>query len=194
MGPAGIDVSNNNGRMSLSSFSGLSFVFAKVSEGTFYTDSTYNFYQSAANAMGVMFGAYHFAHPEATSATSEANYFLSKFKPVSGMPIWLDYEVYSGNNANDIKWINTFRNTVRSAHPGAKVGLYANLTGMNKVLPGVNVDALWFAYYNNQVETPSGPMPKGYSWDIHQYEVLNGVDRNYSRRSVSQLKQMFTWS
>lgn len=189
----GVDVSNNNGEYNLASLSGLDFVFAKVSEGNFYTDNTYSYFRNQAASLGVLFGSYHFAHPEAKNPTGEATLFMQNADLKSGSPIWIDYEVYSGNNSYDAQWINTFRNEIRANYHNAKVGLYADLTGMRQVLGHVTVDGLWLAWYNGQPETPTGPMPHGFAWNIHQYEIVNGLDRDYSRWSLSQMKKAFTW-
>lgn len=195
MGPFGIDVSNNNGVLDFSDLSSVpAFVFAKVTEGTFYVDETFPVYRTLVGQLtGSLFGGYHFAHPEVKTPAAEAEFFCQQAEPFSGMPLWIDYEVYSGSNSYDAEWINTFRNTVRSEYKNAKVGLYADLTGMDNVLGEIEVDALWLAWYNDYYETPTGPMPKGYSWDIHQYEIINNLDQDYSRKTVEELQEIFTW-
>ena len=42
---------------------GISFAFAKASEGVSYTDTEYATYMKNGKAAGVLMGSYHFAHP-----------------------------------------------------------------------------------------------------------------------------------
>ena len=173
---------------------GLNFVFAKVSEGTGFADKTFPHYRTLAGHIpGVLFGGYHFAHPENMSPVSEAELFMEYADLRSGMPAWIYYETYSGTPSYDAQWINTFRNHVRANYHNAKVGLYADLTGMHRVAQHVTVDGFWLAFYNNDLETPTGPMPAGTSWNIHQYEIVDNIDRDYSRWTLPQMKQNFSW-
>jgi len=56
----GVDVSNNNGTVDLSGFA---FMFAKASEGVFFSDPLFAAYWGQAAAKGMLRGAYHFGHP-----------------------------------------------------------------------------------------------------------------------------------
>lgn len=197
MGSNGIDLSNQNGRVDLShGFSGLDFVIAKCTEGTTFVDTSFFNYESQAKTLGVEFGAYHFLHAENLDGESEALFFLSHFKPESGIGIWIDYETYGLEAAVDVEVVSLFAETIKARFPRQKVGLYANLTGMRKVVPlGVDMatDAFWLAYPNGQVETPDAPMPNGRSWSVHQYETFAGIDRDFSRWGSGQMRQFFTW-
>lgn len=193
----GIDVSNNNGLLHLSSFSGLDFVIAKATQGTGFADPTFSFYEGAAANAGVDFGAYHFLHAEKLSGQSEALWFLRHVTPVSGRGIWIDYETYGSSGSVDIEVISLFAMTVKAHFPKQKIGLYANKQGFAKVghlSPSLAIDAYWLAEYNNELETPDSPLSQyGLSWNIHQYEVFQGVDRNFSRWSRQEMTDFFTW-
>ncbi len=196
-GSNGIDVSNHNGQMNLSSgFTNLDFVIAKCTEGINFVDPTFAYYESQALLLNKEFGAYHFLHAENLDGESEALFFLSHFTPRSGIGVWIDYETYGISGNVDVEIASLFSETIKARYPKQKVGLYANLTGMHKIVPlGIDAatDAFWLAYPTGQLETPDRPMPDGKSWMVHQYETFQGVDRDYSRWLPGQMRQFFTW-
>lgn len=77
----GIDVSHWQGyiRWSAVKDAGVKFVFAKASEGRAYVDSRYGRNRERTDALGIRFGAYHFARPDTTNydAVREADHFLA---------------------------------------------------------------------------------------------------------------------
>ncbi len=77
--PLGVDVSHYQGGITWTSVksSGVSFAWAKSTEGSGTTDANFAGNVSGAKAAGVYVGAYHFAHPEANSPATEANFFWS---------------------------------------------------------------------------------------------------------------------
>lgn len=205
MNANGIDVSNNNGRVSLATgFSGLDFVIAKASEGANFSDPDYEFYRMQAAQRHALFGAYHFGHPSMKDGTREAECFARNASPRSGMSLWYDYEMPEGGwttePATDAETIAVFIEHLKTRFRGAKVGLYSNLDGFGRVLPEFRAphlkvyDALWLAYPNNQTETPEAPLAKfGAAWNVHQYETFGGIDRDYSRWTKAQMAAAFTW-
>lgn len=198
MTASGIDVSNHNGKLNLSQgLQGLGFVIAKCTEGNNFVDNTFTYYRAAAKALNLHFGAYHFLHAETLSGESEAEWFLRHASLESGDSVWIDYETYGINGSVDTEVISLFAETIKAQSHVKKVGLYANLTGFGRVGPhGINAacDYFWLAEYNFQVETPNAPLaPYGLSWTLHQYEVLNNIDRDYSRIDASALTDLFAW-
>jgi GH25 family lysozyme M1 (1,4-beta-N-acetylmuramidase) len=209
MGSNGIDVSDNNGRLTLTKgFSGLDFVIAKATEGIGFTDPTLPWYHAQARQAGVLFGAYHFGHPEQSAGKSEAFMFTGALSAIggaaSGMSLWYDYEApaagWQTTPDNDAGVITDFIGHLKDGHPHAKVGIYSNLDGFGRILPilhaaGIHVyDALWLADPTTQAETTDAPLGRfGASWNIHQYEIFHGIDRNYSRWSREQMTAAFTW-
>jgi len=81
--PLGIDVSGYQGSYQsppthitwASVPSSIKFAWAKATEGTGGTDPDFSFNASGAKANGILLGAYHYAHPEANTPTSEASHF-----------------------------------------------------------------------------------------------------------------------
>lgn len=194
----GVDVSNNNGKLDLSKgFRGLQFVIAKATESTDFVDTTYQHYRAFAKSRDLHFGAYHFFHAEKVDAASEAHWFARHADLQSGDSVWLDYEVYGVNGSTDATQLGIFAQALRALTDVRCIGLYANLTGFQRVA-GHNLaatfDQFWLASYTGETETPDHPLAKyGLSWTLHQYEVLNGIDRDYSRATAQALTHTFAW-
>ena len=76
----GVDVSSYQGSgvnwTSVKS-SGITFAWAKATEGTSITDADFTINASHGKSAGVYMGAYHFAHPASASPASEENHFWS---------------------------------------------------------------------------------------------------------------------
>src|SRR4051794_34611703 len=79
--PLGIDVSSYQGTITWPNVAaaGISFAWAKATEGTGYQDAYFVGNQNNGKAAGVLMGAYHYArydlHTGTAGATAEANYF-----------------------------------------------------------------------------------------------------------------------
>jgi lysozyme len=69
-----LDVSNNNAEPNWEQLrrQGIAAVFLKASEGTSFIDTTFADRRKAANRAGLHVGAYHFARPDESVATSQA--------------------------------------------------------------------------------------------------------------------------
>lgn len=208
MGSNGIDVSNNNGKVNLAKgFSGLDFVFAKVSEGIGFTDETMPWYHTQARAVGAIFGAYHFGHMEQHAGATEAVHFVAALQKVGGMkacmPLWYDYEApaagWQTTPREDAKVITDFIACIKHGFPRAKVGIYSNRDGFGRVLPLLSggehriYSALWLADPTGRTETPDAPLAEWGAWNVHQYETFAGIDRNYSRWDREHMQLAFAW-
>lgn len=78
----GVDISNNNGYVDMSSLKqkGYSFVISKATEGCSFKDSYYVSNIQTAKNLNLLTGAYHFAHFDTIEkAIQEANEFISMF-------------------------------------------------------------------------------------------------------------------
>lgn len=195
MGSYGIDVSNNNGRINLQK-EGIrpAFVFAKASEGTTFTDPDYGYYASQAEDNDAQFGAYHFLHPEQMNARAEAEHFMIAARPRSFLSLWVDYEVYSASAQSDAEEIGFFIETCKALESRVKVGIYANLTGLDRIAPYIReiaYDALWVAAWSRPPVTIHGPVPL--PWQFHQYAIDDGISRDYSPWSAQQIRDHWAW-
>lgn len=78
-----IDRSNNNGVDRLAA-AGVSHLYAKLTEGTGFVDSTFLDRRARAGNHGIVFGAYHFAGH--ASPEAEAAFFLDELASHGGLP------------------------------------------------------------------------------------------------------------
>ncbi len=134
---------------------GMSFAWAKSTEGTTYTDPSYATNNTNAHAAGVAIGPYHFAHPETNSASAEATFFLS----VAGsnikacyLPPALDLEdppsgpslISSMTSAALTSWVQTWMTAVYN-QTGITPVLYTNGSIASYLNSSLNVYPLWIA-------------------------------------------------
>src|SRR5437868_4938696 len=78
--PLGIDVSSyQGGSINWTSVknSGIVFAWAKATEGMGVNDADFTINENNGKAAGVIMGAYHYAHPELNSPSTEASHFWS---------------------------------------------------------------------------------------------------------------------
>src|SRR5947209_2616222 len=124
----GCDISSYQGTVDFDVLKGeVSFVIAKATEGTGYKDPTFDRNWREAKRVGLVRGAYHYAHPDlGTNADDEAAYFLSKVGPVVQNDLLaLDYEVnWSGDV---VGWCKAFLDHVRQT-TGVTPLIYLNLS------------------------------------------------------------------
>ena len=112
----GVDVSHYQGTINWSSVksAGITFAFAKATEGTTYTDPNVNANIAGMKAHGIIPGAYHFGHP-GSDATTQANHFTGVVKSANGgtfsglLQLVLDLEVTDGMTPSQVwSWTQTF--------------------------------------------------------------------------------------
>src|SRR5690348_10467603 len=76
----GIDVSSFQGTgvsWTTAKAGGVSFAWAKATEGAGVNDADFSFNMSNGKAAGVVMGAYHYCHSELNSPATEASHFWS---------------------------------------------------------------------------------------------------------------------
>ncbi len=124
--PIGIDVSSYQGssiNWSSVKSSGVTFAWAKATEGTFYIDADFTVNEANAKAAGVYIGAYHFAHPEedigTAGADAEAAYFWNQAKNyLKGGNVYLvpmlDFEENYSTSAYMSDWINEWCQDIKN--------------------------------------------------------------------------------
>lgn len=140
----GIDISNNNGNVSISG-SGAKAVIMKASEGTSFKDSYLSDFYSQCKSAGVKTGAYHFLTN--TNPESQALNFYNAIKSYSFDCVVLDVES-SFTSLND--YVQRFI-TAFSSYSSQELILYT-YTGF---LSNLNTTTLkmfskaWIANYNN---------------------------------------------
>ena len=192
----GIDVSSYQGTVNWTQVkaAGVTFAWAKATEGLSVTDAEYH--NNAINGVsaGVYMGAYHFAHPDTHTTTAqaiaEANYFLSVAQPyiISGeLPPVLDYEVSSSLSwTAQTNWIQNWMNTVKTA-TGITPILYTDGSIASSLGSSLaSYCDLWIATDNGSATTiPPSPIPASPSnsdlgawspnWSFNQYSWTTTV-------------------
>ncbi|EFL21905.1 N-acetylmuramoyl-L-alanine amidase [Streptomyces himastatinicus ATCC 53653] len=180
---------------------GLTFAFAKASEGQKTHDLKFASHVKGIRAAGLVAGAYHFAWPNQSAAKEAANY-IAAVKPHAGPGFlhWLDLEAYSdrrnykGATAAQIKayaaaWIAA----VKKAFPGQRVGIYTSASDIaaGHVPSGV---PLWYPAYPwgaatyARAEAATRPKPSGRTVTFWQF-TSTPLDRNIAYMSPSQLRE-----
>lgn len=188
----GIDVSSYQAGLNLSTFAGLDFVLAKATEGSNLADTSYTGFANQAKALKKIFGAYHFFHAEDLNARAQANWFMTYAKPQTGRSLWVDYETYGASPQADAEEIGYFIAEVKINFSHQKVGIYANATGLNRLFPylkEIPFNGFWYA----RPDLPMTAQSAGLKWQIHQYETLDNIDRNYSTWSPEEFTAIWEW-
>ncbi len=181
--PLGIDVSHWQGSITWSSVAGagISFAYAKATEGVNYQDAYFVGNQNNGKAAGVLMGAYHYARYDLNAgtagATAEANYFWNFAKNfIQGdgktlMPM-LDVEASNAGYtpAQLAAWVNQWCQTVvtNAAAAGLTVRpvIYVSACHANYFDSSCAQWIPWIANYNGQDPQTGTPWSvcSGYNW------------------------------
>lgn len=164
------------------------FVMIKATEGTSFKSSSFSSQYNAATNAGLIRGAYHFARPDSSSGSAQANFFLKNGGGWSSdgrtLPGALDLESSSGvatcyglSQSQMVSWISDFGNTYHAA-TGRYPTLYTGAGWWNQCVASsafASNYALWVANYG--VSSPKIPTGFNY-WSFWQY-ADSGKYRKY---------------
>jgi GH25 family lysozyme M1 (1,4-beta-N-acetylmuramidase) len=202
----GIDISAYQGNINWASVAPhIDFVYAKATEGTYYTNPDfYNQYVGPYDYK-VIRGAYHFAIPNNSSGQAQADYFIAHGGGWSGdgltLPGALDieYNPYSGgecyglSQSSMVSWIRNFINEYVSRE-GVYPVIYSTTdwwttcTGNYGGFAGN--DPLWIANYS---ASGGGPLPAGWGfytfWQYADSGSLPG-DQDVFNGAYTQLQTL----
>lgn len=158
----GLDLSG--WQRSTPSLAGMSFLWAKATEGLSSVDPTYAAHTAAAKAAGIVHGAYHFGHT-GLDPVAQARYLVAHAP---------DAQLYALDSEGAARLTRAeagaFIAAVKAARPGVKVGLYESLSGYDQ---GAGQDFNWVAAWRSTA--PSIP------WTFWQY-TSSGAVAGYSGR------------
>jgi Glycosyl hydrolases family 25 len=178
------------------------FVIVKATEGASYSSSRFAAQWASAKSKAKHRGAYHFARPEDSSATSQAARFLSVVKPVRGESVWLDLEASDLNQSQTNTWAKSWGDYIRQRAPGVTSGIYmgsgyaSNGTGRDL---NQHFDLWWYPQYPSTAKTStwrsafSPWLPGGLTcgWakpHIWQFTSnFNGIDANLGNLTLDEL-------
>lgn len=207
-GVQGVDVSHWQGSINWTSVrnAGIQFAWIKATEGTSYKDPRFNTNYPAAYHAGVIRGAYHFATPNTSAGSTQANFFASNGGAWSRdnrtLPGVLDIEhnpygsmCYGKSTTSMRAWITDFYNTYK-ARTGRDVVIYTTASWWNTCTGSwtgmYSKSPLWVAHWTSS-ETPT--IPRGFpTWTVWQYTstgrvsgISGNVDRNKFNGSRDRL-------
>ncbi|MET7681055.1 lysozyme [Streptomyces sp. NPDC005423] len=172
----GVDVSAYQGNVAWSTLwsSGVRWAYTKATEGTYYTNPYFTQQYDGAYGVGMIRGSYHFATPDTTSGTAQANYFVDHgggwSKDGRTLPGVLDIEwnpygasCYGKSASAMVAWISDFvaayhSRTGRYAVIYTSTSWWSSCTGNHAGLAAA--DPLWIARYASD----AGTLPAGYTF------------------------------
>lgn len=201
----GMDVSSHQGQVNwpTATANGARFVYVKATEGTDYANPHFAQQYKQAAAAGLIRGAYHFATPDTSDGTTQADYFVThggrwvpggKTLPPA---VDVEYNPYGdpcyGLSPNAmVAWIQAFSNRVK-ARTGRYPMIYTSTSWWRRCTgdyAGFGAsNALWLARYGPAV----GPLPGGWqSQTIWQYADSGALpgDQDSFNGSVSGLRAL----
>jgi GH25 family lysozyme M1 (1,4-beta-N-acetylmuramidase) len=200
----GIDISAYQGNINWASVApAIDFVYAKATEGTYYTNPDfYNQYEGPYNR-GVIRGAYHFAIPDNSTGQAQANYFIKHGGGWSSdgltLPGALDIEYnpygrecYGLTHAQMVAWIWNFVHEYaykEHAYPViySTTDWWSTCTGNYGGFG--NYDPLWIARY----ATVPGTLPNGWGFNTFWQYASGGRlpgDQDVFNGAYSRLKTL----
>lgn len=209
----GIDVSNYQGTINWVSVkgAGITYAYAKATEGLTITDSQFSNYITNGEAAGVYMGAYHFArpdnHPTIQGAIDEANHFLSVAQSsiqTCQLPPALDYETDVSATLSysfQAQWIQAWCNTVQTATGIVPIIYTGGSIAQNLGSYLSSQYKLWYPYYYNSRSDASPPPTTYYgtwgSYKIWQYSdqgtvagISGQVDMDDFNGTLTDLKNL----
>jgi len=192
----GIDISHWQGTINWNSVyaDGYRFAFCKATEGITYDDPTFSTNMNGGTNAGVIMGAYHFAHPDSNSATSEAAHFVSiinEYMTDGYLRPVLDLEDgYTLGRTALTDWVITFMSYVET-QTGIEPLIYCNLNYASNYLDSrATAYDLWIARLG--VSSPETGVWD--DWTVWQYSwtgtvsgISGDVDLDYYNGDLSSL-------
>ena len=190
----GIDVSHFQGTVSWQQVAkaGMSFAFAKATEGITYVDPQFAANWAGIQAAGLLRGAYHFFEAN-DDAAAQAQHFLATVQIAPGdLPPVLDVETTGGvSNAQIWSGVSTWLQAVEQA-TGRQPIVYTAPGFWNAHQPDLTLTSypLWLADYASQPTLPTG-WTSWLFWQLSQTGTVAGVtgsvDLNLFSGSLEQL-------
>ena len=201
----GIDVSSHQGTLDWASIAPhIDFVYAKATEGTYYLNPDFTNQYDGPYDAGLIRGSYHFAIPDNSSGTAQADYFLGHgggWSPDGHtLPGALDIEYnpygaacYGLTHNQMVAWIDDFV-TEYAARTHAYPVIYSTTDWWNDCTGGssafTGLDPIWVANYS---VAGGGPLPADWGfYTFWQYADSGSVpgDQDLFNGSANRLKTL----
>lgn len=199
-GVPGIDVSGHQGSVDWSGQydAGKRFAYVKATEGSDFESSSFASQYNGSYNAGFIRGAYHFALPNSSSGTFQANHFVDNGGGWSGdgktLPGALDIEwnpygstCYGKSQSGMRSWINAFLDTYK-ARTGRYPTIYTSASWWNQCVGSDSSfgqkSPLWIARYSSS----AGTLPSGWgTYTFWQY-TDKPIDQNVFNGSMERLR------
>ncbi|MET7775780.1 MULTISPECIES: GH25 family lysozyme [Streptomyces] len=180
---------------------GAGFAYVKATEGVGYVSNTFDQQYSGSAAAGLLHGAYHFALPDRSDGTTQADYFLSHGGGWSDdgktLPGVLDIEYnpygatcYGLSHSTMVNWVAQFRDEYR-ARTGRYPMIYAELSWWTECTGNhtgfASTDPLWIAHYASSPGTLPGSWSNYTIWQYADAGTYPG-DQNVFAGSLADLR------
>lgn len=206
--PIGVDVSHWQGNIDWgrAAGNGIGFMVAKATEGTYFTDGNYFDNLDGAWDAGIIAGGYHFAIPDDSSGTEQAQYFVDHGGGWTAdgqtLPGTLDIEYnpngstcYGLSQSSMEDWVQDFVDEY-TALTGTAPIVYTNANWWDQCVGSSALTwlPLWVAHYG--VASPN--LPTGWSdYTIWQYTdagnlagIAGGSDEDIFNGPPSALRDL----
>jgi GH25 family lysozyme M1 (1,4-beta-N-acetylmuramidase) len=203
----GMDVSGWQGNVNWSRAwsNGARFAFVKATEGTSYRNPYFAQQYNGSYNVGMIRGAYHFALPDRSSGTAQADYFVSHgggwSRDGKTLPPALDIEYnpygarcYGYSAAGMVSWIRAFSNEVHR-RTGRYPVIYSTrdwwVTCTGNSAGFATANPLWIARYSSG----PGTLPAGWSFYTFWQYASSGIfpgDQDYFNGSLTRLRVLAT--
>ncbi len=201
----GMDVSAYQGAVDWSTAwaNGAKFAYVKATESTDYTNPDFAQQYNGSYDVGMIRGAYHFATPDTSSGTAQADYFVDNGGGWSAdgktLPPMLDIEYnpygaecYGLSQSAMVQWVSDFSNEVE-----ARTGRYPTIYTTTDWWTTCTGDSSAFAVNNplfiaNYNGTPD-PLPAGWGYQTFWQYADSGTfpgDQDYFNGDVSGLQAL----
>ncbi|MFI8322010.1 lysozyme [Streptomyces sp. NPDC085529] len=201
----GVDVSSHQGNVAWSTLwnSGVKWAYVKATEGTYYKNTYFTQQYNGSYNVGLIRGTYHFATPDTTTGTAQADYFVNNgggwSRDGKTLPGVLDIEwnpygatCYGKTQSGMVTWIRDFLNRYK-ARTGRDAVIYT-ATSWWKQCTGnysgfASTNPLWIARYASEV----GELPAGWPYyTMWQYTSSGPTvgDHNHFNGDLSRVQAL----
>lgn len=163
-----IDISHYNGTIDLKNAqqSGILGIIHKATQGSSFTDPNYQNNFQQAQALGLLWGAYHFGNGD--DGVTQADFFLNTVVPAANTILVLDFESNNGGSTMSLQEARDFVTHIQSVTgtwPGLYAGSYLKEQLGTQADPVLQNCWLWLAQYG-----PTPVLPPGWTnWTVWQY-------------------------
>ncbi|MCX5393156.1 lysozyme [Streptomyces sp. NBC_00094] len=201
----GVDVSGHQGNVAWSTLwnSGVKWAYVKATEGTYYKNTYFTQQYNGSYNVGMIRGTYHFATPDTTTGTAQADYFVNNgggwSKDGKTLPGVLDIEwnpygatCYGKTQSGMVTWIRDFVN--RYKYRTGRDPVIYTATSWWKQCTGnyggfASTNPLWIARYASEV----GELPAGWLYyTMWQYTSSGPTvgDHNHFNGDLSRVQAL----